>query len=157
MNLMIKTGRRYRAAAKHEILEAASRLHVRETLGTYMTNPETAKQMFVNMLHGREHEVFVAAFVDNRHRLIACEEMFRGTIDGASVHVREVVKHAFTHNAAAVLFAHNHPSGITEPSQADQLITARLTEGLALIEVRVLDHIIVGHERTFSFAESGLI
>lgn len=95
-------------------------------------------------------------FLDNRHRVITFEEMFRGTIDGASVYPREVVKAALQHNAAAVIFAHNHPSGVAEPSQADQAITKRLIEALLLVDVRVLDHLVVG-EQVVSFAERGLI
>ena len=104
----------------------------------------------------REHEVFVVLFLDNRHRLIEIEEMFRGTIDGAQVHVREVVKAALRHNAAAVVFCHNHPSGVAEPSQADQTITRRLREALSLVEVRVLDHFVVG-DSIISMAERGLL
>ena len=89
--------------------------------------------------------------------MIACEELFRGTVDGSSVHPREVVKRALAHNAAAVVFAHNHPSGIAEPSQADELITRRLKEALALVDIRVLDHLIVGGDVTESFAERGLL
>lgn len=105
----------------------------------------------------REHEVFCVLFLDNRHRVIKYEELFRGTIDGASVHPREVVKAALQNNAAAAILAHNHPSGVAEPSQADQNITTRLRDALALVEVRVLDHIIVGGDTTVSFAERGLI
>ena len=95
--------------------------------------------------------------MDNRHRLIKYEELFFGTIDGASVHPREVVKHALKHNAAAVIFAHNHPSGVAEPSQADQRITDRLKSALLLVDVRVLDHMIVGDREVLSFAEKGLL
>ena len=100
--------------------------------------------------------MFAVLFLDNRHRLIEIEEMFRGTIDGAQVHVREVVKAALHHNAAAVVLCHNHPSGVAEPSQADQTITRRLREALSLVEVRVLDHFVVGDSIT-SFAERGLL
>lgn len=155
--LMIKTGRRYRAATKTEILEAASRVHVQATLGHQMTSPNAARALFADMLQNREHEVFVVALLDTRHRLIECEEMFRGTIDGAAVHPREVVKTALQKNAAAVLLAHNHPSGVAEPSHADELITSRLSSALALIDVRVLDHVIVGKGTIFSFAERGMI
>lgn len=105
----------------------------------------------------REYEVFGIIFADNRHRVIACEEMFRGTVDGASVHPREVVKRALQLNAAAVILFHNHPSGNPDPSEADKRITARLKEALALIEIRVLDHVIVGGMETFSFAERGFL
>jgi len=102
------------------------------------------------------YEVFACLFLDNRNRLIAFEELFRGTIDGASVHAREVVRKALHHNAAAVILSHNHPSGVAEPSDADQQITVRLKEALSLVDVRVLDHIVVGDE-TVSMAERGMI
>ncbi len=98
-------------------------------------------------------EVFAIVFLDNRHRVIAYEELFYGTIDGASVHPREIVRKALEHNAAAVILAHNHPSGIAEPSTADERLTSRVREALGLIDVRVLDHIIVGGDTTYSFAE----
>jgi DNA repair protein RadC len=101
--------------------------------------------------------VFCALFLDNRHRLIACDELFRGTIDGASVHPREVVRQALARNAAAVILAHNHPSGIAEPSQADELITLRLKDALGLVDIRVLDHLIVGDSRCVSLAERGVL
>jgi DNA repair protein RadC len=104
-----------------------------------------------------EHEVFSAIFLDNRHRILTYEEMFRGTIDGASVHPREVVKRAIQLNAAAVIFAHNHPSGIAEPSKADEAITKRLANALKLIDVRVLDHLIIAGADVVSFAERGLL
>ena len=102
-----------------------------------------------------EHEVFACLFLDNRHRLICYKQMFNGTIDSASVYPREVVKAALQTNSAAVIFAHNHPSGVAEPSRADIDITQRLTKALALIEVRVLDHIIVGDGYQVSLAERG--
>jgi len=105
----------------------------------------------------REREVFAVMFLDNRHRLLAYEELFFGTIDGASVHPREVVKAALAHNAAAVILSHNHPSGVAEPSQADQRITQRLKDALGLVDVRVLDHLIVGEGEPVSFAERGLL
>jgi len=96
-------------------------------------------------------------YLDNQNHLIRYEELFFGTIDGASVHPREVVKQVLQHNAAAVIFAHNHPSGLAEPSQADQRITDRLKSALSLVDVRVLDHMIVGDCDVLSFAESGLL
>jgi DNA repair protein RadC len=103
------------------------------------------------------YEVFACLFLDNRHRVLAYEELFRGSIDGASVHPREVVRRALHHNAAATILAHNHPSGVAEPSQADEHITRRLREALALIDVRVLDHVVVGDGACVSFAERGLL
>jgi DNA repair protein RadC len=96
-------------------------------------------------------------YLDNRNRVITCQELFRGTIDGASVYPREVVKEALAHNAAAVILVHNHPSGVAEPSQADELITRRLKQALSLVDIRVLDHVIVGDGACESFAERGLL
>ena len=103
-----------------------------------------------------EHERFCAIWLDNRHRVIRFDELSRGTIDGASVYPREVVKAALSVNAAACIFAHNHPSGISEPSQADERITRRLRDALALVDIRVLDHIVIG-QTSVSFAERGLL
>lgn len=125
--------------------------------GQALTSPtETARYLMLRFAEYK-NEVFSALFLDNRHRILAFEELFFGTIDGASVHPRVVVQRAMEINAAAVIFAHNHPSGVAEPSQADQNITRRLKEALNLVDVRVLDHIVVGSEGTTSFAERGLI
>ena len=105
----------------------------------------------------RENEVFGAVFMDNRNRVLATEELFQGTIDGCSIHARVVVKRALTLNASAVILYHNHPSGEPTPSSADKGMTARLKKALALIDVRVLDHMVVGSEGSVSFAEKGLI
>ena len=105
----------------------------------------------------RKHEVFGALFLDNRHRVIRVAEMFQGTIDGASVHPRVVAQRALELNAAAIVFFHNHPSGVAEPSNADEAITRRLREALALVDVRVLDHFVVAAGESVSFAESGLL
>ena len=116
------------------------------------------RRYLATQLRHQSEEVFACLFLDNRHRLISFEKLFYGTIDGASVHPRRVVKRALYHNAAAVILAHNHPSGIAEPSRADEQITLRLREALGLIDVRVLDHVIVGDgEHTVSFAERGLL
>ena len=104
-----------------------------------------------------EHEVFVCLFLDNQHRLISYDEMSRGTIDGASVYPREIVKTALQHNAAAIIFAHNHPSGLSEPSMADKKITTKLKDALALVDIRVLDHLIVGEGKPYSFVENDLM
>ena len=101
------------------------------------------------------YEVFAAVFLDNRHRVSAFEEMFRGTIDGTAVHPREVVRACLRHNAAAVIFAHNHPSGVAEPSESDRAITCELREALALVGVRVLDHFVVGTDSPVSLAQKG--
>ena len=122
-----------------------------------LQNPNAVRDYLAIHYAGQEREVFGVMFLDNRHRLIAVEEMFLGTVDGASVHPREVVKRALKLNAAAVILAHNHPSGVAEPSQADELITARLRDALALVEIRVLDHLVVGGTTVTSFVERGLI
>ena len=122
-----------------------------------LTSPQVVREHLDASLLFLEHEVFVVVFLDNRHRLIAAEEMFRGTIDGASIHPREVVKRALQLNAASVIFAHNHPSGTSEPSEADKRLTIRLRDALALIDIRALDHIIVGADGGTSLAERGLI
>ena len=121
------------------------------------TNPDAVKQYLQSRLAHRRQEVFSVLFLDNRHRLIATEEMFFGTIDGASVYPREVVRKAIHHNAAAAIFAHNHPSGVADPSREDIDITLQLQKALALVDVRVLDHIVVGHGVTVSMAERGCI
>ena len=125
--------------------------------GPALESPQATQAFLVAQLRDRPYEVFCCLHLDNRHRLIAFDELFRGTIDGASVHPREVVRQALARNAAAVILAHNHPSGVAEPSQADELITQRLRDALGLVDIRVLDHLIVGDTRCVSFAERGLI
>lgn len=120
-------------------------------------NPDATRAFLKARLGCYEHEVFACIFLDNRHRLIAFEELFTGTIDGASVYPREVVKRGLHHNAAALIFAHNHPSGVAEPSSADIHITRRLRDALALVDIRTLDHFIVGEAEAVSFAERGLL
>jgi len=122
-----------------------------------LTHPAACADYLRARIAAFPYEVFLCVFLDNRHRVIACEELFRGSIDGASVHPREVVRRCLTHNAAAVIFAHNHPSGVAEPSQADREITRHLRQALELIEVRVLDHFVIGSGSAFSLAERGWI
>jgi DNA repair protein RadC len=124
---------------------------------TPLSNPRATREYLAIRFAGLEHEVFACLYLDNRNRVIACEELFRGTIDGASVHPREVVKRALVHNAAALILAHNHPSGVAEPSQADELITRRLNEALALVDIRVVDHLVVAGPVAESMAERGLL
>jgi len=148
--------------AKYAQLQAVlemSRRHLREELarGDAITCPEQTRDYLQSRLSGYPQEVFACLFLDNRHRVVEYEELFRGTIDGASVHPREVVRRAIIHNAAAIILAHNHPSGVAEPSQSDSRITLRLKEALALIDVRVLDHIVVGSGEVVSMAERGLM
>lgn len=139
------------------VLEMARR-YLFESLqrGDTLSSPQDTRQYLSSQLRDYPHEVFAALFLDQRHRVICFEELFRGTIDGASVYPREVVKKALQHNAAALIFAHNHPSGVAEPSQADEQITRRLIDALKLVDVRVLDHFVVGDE-VVSFAERGLL
>ncbi len=136
-----------------------SRRYLREAIDREdaLSSPDATRAYLRARLRDHPHEVFACLFLDNRHRVIEFEELFRGTIDGASVHPREVVRRALAHNAAAVILAHNHPSGVAEPSQSDTTITRRLSEALALIDVRVLDHIVVGDGEPVSFAERGLL
>jgi DNA repair protein RadC len=139
-------------------LELARR-HYLERLrqGPSLTSPRAAREFLVARLRDKDHEVFCCLYLDSRHRLMCFEELFRGTIDGASVHPREVVKQALARNATAVILAHNHPSGVAEPSQADELITTRLRDALALVDIRVLDHLIVGDGTCTSLAERGVV
>lgn len=123
--------------------------------GEALTDPASAGAYFSRRLRSLPHEVFACLFLDNRHRALAFEELFRGTIDAAEVHPREVVRRALAHNAAAVIIGHNHPSGVAEPSAADRAITQRLREALDLIGVRVLDHFIVGDGPALSLAQRG--
>jgi len=132
-------------------------LSQRNAIGKVVVKPSDAADYLRIKLSGYKNEVFCAIFLDTRHRILAFEELFSGTIDGASVYPRVVMQHVMAHNASAVVFAHNHPSGIAEPSQADKLITKRLIEAMSLIDVRVLDHIVVGDSGTTSFAERGLL
>jgi DNA repair protein RadC len=125
--------------------------------GNALTSPGAVRDYLRLLLASREYEVFVALFLDGQHRVLVAEEMFRGTLTQTSVYPREVVKAALRANAAAVIFAHNHPSGVAQPSQADELLTRNLNEALALVEIKVLDHFIVAGVATLSFAERGLL
>ena len=125
--------------------------------GEVLANPEAVHQYLQLKLGGLPHEVFAVLFLDAQHRLIAYEEMFRGTLTQTSVYPREVVKAALSHNAAAVVLAHNHPSGCAEPSTADQRLTQALQAALALVDVRVLDHCVVGAGNAVSLAQRGLV
>jgi len=147
-----------RYATLQAVLELARR-HYQELMqsGPALLNPSATRDFLTMRLRDLPHEVFCCLYLDNRHRVIAFEELFRGTLDGANVHPREVVKRALAHNAAAIILAHNHPSGVAEPSQADELITRRLKEALGLVDIRVLDHLVVGDNHCESFAERGLL
>ena len=122
-----------------------------------MTNPALTRRFLVSRLRHLDREVFLGLFLDNRHRVVACEELSVGTLDGATVHPREVVRRALALNAAALIVAHNHPSGVAEPSTADAAVTLRLRDALALVEVRLLDHFVVGDDEPVSLAERGVL
>lgn len=153
-------GQRGLGPAKCAALQAAielSRRHLRETLqrGDVLASPNHTRQFLSAQLRDRPQEVFGCVFLDTRHRVIRYIELFQGTVDGAAVHPREVVRQALDLNAAAVIAAHNHPSGVAEPSTADRNLTRRLAEALALVDIRLLDHVIIGDGEWVSFAERG--
>jgi len=156
------TATRGLGTAKYAQLQAVlamARRHASETLADrdVLSDPVATRRFLSAQLGHAEQEIFACVFLDTRNRVIAFEEMFRGTIDGAAVYPREVVKAALRHNAAALIAAHNHPSGIAEPSQADRDITRRLREALALVDIRLLDHIVVSAGGSTSLAERGLM
>ena len=143
---------------EEEVIIAA--MHIMESkLSTneYFKSVEETSRYFQFRLGHQEREIFCVMYLNNQHQMIVTEDIFFGTIDSANIYPREIVKAALRHNAAAVIFSHNHPSGITEPSEADKRTTARLVEALALVDIRVLDHIIVTESQTTSFAVKGLL
>lgn len=140
------------------VLEMARRALEEELKsGDAMNSPKSVRDYLRLSLEGKRHEIFIGIFLDAQNRAIAAEELFNGTLTQTSVYPREVVKRALHHNAAAMIFAHNHPSGLAEPSQADEILTQSLKQALALVDVKVLDHFIVGGGVATSFAERGLI
>ena len=139
------------------IKEALKCLKKRFRKGKLITTPAETIDYLQLKLAEREYEVFCVMYLDNRHRLLCFEELFRGTVDSSHVYPREIVKLALQHNAAAVILAHNHPSGSAEPSVADQQITQRVKAALELVDIRVLDHIVIGAMETVSLAERGLL
>jgi DNA repair protein RadC len=148
--------------ARYAMLQAAleiSRRVMQEPLreAPTLATPEATRKFLLAQLRDRPHEVFCCIFLDNRHRMLGFEEIFRGTIDGANVYSREIVRQTLLYNAASILVAHNHPSGSIEPSPADERVTRRLREALSLIEVRLLDHFVVGEGKCYSFSEHGLL
>ena len=157
MNLYVRDSSGDRIATADEVVTAAKRFMDRKCRrGCQFTSPSVVEDFLRIKLGHEENEKFVALWLDNRHRLIEYEELFNGTIDGTSVYPRVVVQQAIAHNAAAVIFAHPHPSGVAEPSTADENITRRLKQALELIDVRVLDHVIVG-QQCVSLAARGLM
>ncbi len=145
------------ATAEEVIASAREQISRRVRRGSALSSPQATRDFLALRLGTREFESFCCLFLDNRHRVIEFVELFRGTLDSASVHPREVVKEALQRNAAALIFAHPHPSGIAEVSAADELITRRLKEALATVSIRVLDHLIVAGGEVVSFAELGLL
>ncbi len=148
--------------AKYARLRAAMELACRQALqiackGDVLSSPNDTRRFLQYHLGSRNREVFTCLFLDSQHRVQRCEDLFFGTLDGAAVYPREVAVRALQYGAAAVIFAHNHPSGVAEPSSADKRITERLCAALSLLDIRVLDHIIVGSGREYSFAEEGLL
>jgi DNA repair protein RadC len=148
--------------AKYAQLQAVieiARRALREDIGERdaLSSPQAVREFLRLSLGGRAHEVFVTLFLDSQNRLLGSEELFRGTLTQTSVYPREVVKTALRYNAAGVIFAHNHPSGVAEPSRADELLTQTLKQALSLVEIKTLDHFIVAGSRTVSFAERGLL
>jgi len=149
-------------STRHVLFKVVRELAIRHQLEPLkrshcMTDPSAVKQFLTSNLKGRHRETFVCIYLDTQHRVISVEELFQGTIDGASVYPREVVINALKHRAAAVIFAHNHPSGVAEPSRADQRITQRLIAALKVVDIMVLDHMVVGDTHVVSFAERGLL
>lgn len=149
-------------SAKYAQLRAALELARRQALqvvraGDVLTSPGETLRFLQYHLGSRSREVFCCIFLDSQHQVLCCEDLFFGTLDGAAVYPREVATRALQYQAAAVIFAHNHPSGVAEPSSADRRITERLTAALGLLDIRVLDHVIVGRGREFSFAQEGLL
>ena len=146
-------------ARVHAVLEVHARWMAARLRrdGGPLTSPVHTRRYLEARLRGYRNEVFACLFLDSRHRIIAFEELFRGTLDGATVHPRAVVRRALGHNAGAVICAHNHPSGVAEPSPSDRAITRRLAEALALVDVRLIDHFVVGDGECVSFAERGLL
>jgi len=139
------------------IEKALAILEKRAKYGCALTSPGAVRDYLRLALAGLEHEVFMVVHLDAQHRVVAAEELFRGTLTQTSVYPREVVKAALRANAAAVIFAHNHPSGVAQPSQADELLTRNLKDALALVDVKVLDHFVVAGPQALSFAERGLL
>lgn len=140
------------------VLEMTQR-YLKETLqrSDALCSPQQTRMYLSNKLRDKQREAFLALFLDNQNRVICDEILFEGTIDSASVYPREVVKRALANNASSLIFAHNHPSGIAEPSQADKRITTRLADALALVDIKVLDHFVIGDGEVVSFAERGLL
>ena len=158
LQLFVRAGARYALAGQEQILTAAQGIvDARMVRGMSFKDPTVACEFFRDKLGHLEREVFAAVMLDARHRLIEYAELFQGTIDGAEVHPREVARHALRLNAAALIVAHNHPSGETDPSAADRAVTSRMKQALALLDIRLLDHCIVGGRQSLSMAARGWV
>ena len=158
MDLYVQGDDGYRAATADEIVDEAKRaIERKHRRGEQMKSPAAVEEYLRVKLGHESNEKFVALWLDNRHRLLAYEELFNGTIDGTSVYPRVIVKRALELNAAAVILAHQHPSGMAEPSQADERITRRLKSALELVDIRVLDHLVIGGDSVVSLASRGLL
>ena len=156
--LFVREKAGYAPAEPDQVLAAAQEIvDAKMVRGASFKDPAVACAFFRDKLSHLEREVFAAVMLDTRHRLIEYVELFQGTIDGAEVHPREVARHALRSNAAALVVAHNHPSGDMEPSAADRAVTARLKQALALLDIRLLDHCIVGGRQTLSMASRGWV
>ncbi len=156
--LFVRDSRKYRPASYQELVAAARKALAQEFVaGCSLDQPALVKDYLRCAFADREYESFVLILLDAHNRLLACLEMFRGSATGAAVHPREIVKKALKYNAVAVVVAHNHPSGVAEPSPADELVTRRLKEALALVEIRLIDHLVVGGDDVVSFLERGLM
>lgn len=141
-----------------QVIKRAMRiLEGRMRTGAALNSPQAVRDYLRLALSGKEHEVFICVFLDAQNRVLAVDELFRGTLTQTSVYPREIVKESLRHNAAALIFAHNHPSGVAEPSRADEMLTVALKQALALVDVKVLDHFVVGSGSAMSFAERGLL
>jgi DNA repair protein RadC len=156
------TGIRGIGPAKFAQLAAITELNRRYLLEqlvrkAVLSDPEATRDYLISLLRDRQREIFLALYLNNRHRVICHEELFKGTIDGAAVYPRVVAERALSHNAAAIIVAHNHPSGVSEPSSADEAITRRLRDALALLDIRLLDHFVIGDGRPVSLAERGIL
>ncbi len=155
LRLFVKRGHAYTLANRETVCETAAAYL--SPVGESIRSPADTEKFLKAKLSHLEHEVFAVMYLDNRHRVIKYEEIFRGTIDGTSVYPREIVKACLLCNAAAIILAHNHPSGIAEPSQADERITKRIKAACNLVDIRVLDHLIIGDNNCVSLANRGLL
>jgi DNA repair protein RadC len=153
--LKIRHGKRYRDATPAEVLDAAAEIIVSETRGDLLSSPTDAAKLCRSLYGSYDNERFGVIWLDTRHRVLHVETLFTGTIDGAAVYPRVVVKRALELNAAAAILTHNHPSGLAEPSEADRSITLKLSKALALVDIRLLDHLVVTRDSSVSLAERG--